>query len=157
MFKFNSRIDFLSTSHKIALRLLLQNPIDDKSALVKVIAWWHQTLSHAVLTLFAKFQSGQIIPNSNRGLQNFAGWIQLIKKSTPLTRKKSTWRSVFMKSHSLIQVVSCHTVSLDKNNCVLDLDNNSSLFNYRFDITSLQALGNASDLWNVNRNHKVTK
>ena len=39
-------IDVFNTSHEIDLRWVPQNSTDDKSALVEVMAWWHQATSH---------------------------------------------------------------------------------------------------------------
>ena len=46
IFKLIFQIDILNNSYRIALRRMPQNPFDDKSVLVQVMAWCHQTTSH---------------------------------------------------------------------------------------------------------------
>ena len=46
IFKFTSSVDILSISYGIALRWMPQDPNDDQSALVQVMAWCPQAPSH---------------------------------------------------------------------------------------------------------------
>ena len=46
IFKFISRMDILSVSSEIALRLIPQNTFDNKSILAQVMTWCHQTTSY---------------------------------------------------------------------------------------------------------------
>ena len=51
------QIDILSISCEIALRRMPQNPFDDKSTLVKVMAWCCQATSHYLNQLWPRFMS----------------------------------------------------------------------------------------------------
>ena len=75
IFKLKSRLNILSISCEITLRWIQQDLIDDKSALVQVMAWCHQATSHCLNHCRPRF----VLPYGISGPQ----WVD-ISRSKPI-------------------------------------------------------------------------
>ena len=90
----NSFYELISTSWKIGLKWVPQNPMDDKSTLVSVMAWCHQASSHYASQ----------------------SWPPLCRHMGSLCHNASNMyvlllRFVILSSHKRFTIGSCHTLT----------------------------------------------